>query len=259
MSDPVIFQAAAADGNMRHTFTGLNKAFPNVSIHECIRDVVLPFRKELTRRREFQSAIPWDQNLELWTHEYLNTWSERIKVITYQPTIQNGATLEERRKNQLDFVAETQGKSLEELASAPDASHADRLLPTANPLVLTLTFDHTGKDPDYPQPTPGRIADPMARALITGVDHLLVEMTLSPSADHPRTVNAQDAARWQSALVDLWKLTSVASGERRPYTPTGVDRSQYDGLWNADRAADPKLSDGPGPSTVQQARNNAVS
>ena len=261
MSDPQIFQAAATDGKMRHTFTGLNKAFPNVSIHEVIRDVVLPGRKELTRRPEFQSSTPWDDNICLFVHELLTAWSERIKAITYKPTQLPGTTLAERQQAQRDFIKKAHGDSLETLAKDQAASHADQLLPTANPLSLTLTFDHTGADPDFPQPTPGRFADAMARSLITGMDLLVVEMTVSPSADHPRTVNVQDSARWLSSLADLWNLTDAAAQDRKPYIPTGVDRSQYDRLWNAAGQSDPNLSDGNqnNPSTIQQERTQSDS
>lgn len=246
--DPSIFTAIAADGMMKNSFTMLRKTFPNRHIHVVIRENVFPFRIELARRPEFQSDVRWDEQLVLYSHLYLQNISDAIKRFTHRPVLRSDQPLQDRLNIQRDFIAAANdpSKTLEDLIAQGVPTHNDQVLQPATPFTHTLTFDETGNDPDFPQPTVGRYPDPKARILVYGLDRLVVNMSISPSADAVTTINENDAAIWQSWLVDAYQLVQRAGTTQTPYTPTGIRRSQLDNSWNADGKNDRPYSEGEG-------------
>lgn len=230
---------------MKHTFTGIRTIFPNVAIHKLISEEFLPFRKALCRRPEFQTNGLWEQPLVTFVHSYLDKITKSIRGVTQKDEILSTAPLADRQKAlELNISRMVNDESIESIANDPASSHSDLMLQPATPRIQGLTFDFTGNDPDYPQPTPGRYQDPSARILITGLDICIVEMTNSPSSNASRTVIRNDAANWITWIADLYNVAAQAAVNVNPYIAEGLNRSQYDGIWNADGAADTKLSDG---------------
>jgi hypothetical protein len=245
-SDPTVFKEAAAPGKMRHTFTGIVSTFPNESIHVIIHKI-MAYRKELVKRREFQAETAWDDQLLLFVHSFLQNIGKEIDEVTYHRKWAPGTLLAERQKVQNEFREKAVSKTttVEDLANMMEATHSDEMLVAASPVMYTVTFDYTGENADYPQPTPARIPNETARAFIVGLDHFVVSMTQSNSAWMPRTINQHEAAMFQAQLADLFKLAAIRGGtDSLPHIPTSVDRSQQDRLWNADGAFDPPLTSG---------------
>lgn len=248
-SDPVIYQDTAKPGTMRHTFTGVRPQFSNKAIHKIIESHILPLRRELLQRPEFRSDAMWTADLVTLVQQGLDTIAKEIKQYTYRTDdIVAGKSLDERLKRQQEYMtkANAKGTSLEALALDTEASHADEMTQPADQRIGALSFDWTGEDADYAQPTPGRIPNSGARVVIIGLDRLLVEMTVSNSADHPRSINEYDAATFQTQLADLFNVAAQAGSESNPYLPTGTRRSQLDQVWNADGTYDPTLMSGTG-------------
>lgn len=261
--DPQIFQPAAEQGFMRNTFTGVRATFPNVDIHMIIREKILPFREELCRRPEFQSQVVWREALTLFCHQSLQAISDGIKMHTYRAVMTADQRLADRSRVQSDFIAAANSPNslLEDLLANGIPSHRDQQMNPASPHINTITVDFSGEDPKYPQPSPGRYPDAKMRILVVGLDHLLVEMTNCPSADAPSMINPEDAAFWQSCLVDGYALVTRAGTIQTPYIPTGLGREQYDGIWNANRGFDRPIEDGSAqwsdvPTTLKTASAN---
>lgn len=243
--DPVILNVSAAPGNLKHTFTGIRPVFPNLAIHKIISEEFTPFRAALCRRPEFQSNGLWEQPLVTFCHSYLTKIAGAIRDLTQKDEVSVTAPLTDRQKTLDDSIKRMIGsESLEAIAADSNSTHGDLFLQPATPRIQAITFDWTGIDPDVPQPTPGRFQDPSARVLITGLDVLIVEMTNSPSSNASRTIIRNDAAIWIAWIADLYNVVAQASVNRNPYIPEGLNRSQYDSIWNAAGASDTKLNDG---------------
>jgi hypothetical protein len=260
MSDPVVLQVGADPGSIKNSFTGIRAVFPNVAIHTVISEDFLPFRMALCRRTEFQTPGLWEGPLVTFVQQWLTRISESIRQITAIDELPVDSPLTDRVEALNAHVARMvdKGESLESIANDPRATHGDLMLQPANPRTQTLTFDYTGNHPDFPQPTPGRFKDSSARVLITGLDLLVVEMTNSPSSNATRTVNRHDSALWIGWLADLYNVARFAATNSNPYVPEALQRSQYDSIWNADGAFDPKANQGDGQQGEQTSTSPAT-
>ena len=248
-SDPVVYKDEADAGKMRHTYTGIRASFPNRGIHYIIVDSINPLRRELAVRPEAQQHGRWEMNLVTTVQQGLTDISDNIKKMTNQVSEQMlGASLADRVKKKQDYIdrANSLDVELEELAKDRNATHSDEALGPANARITALNFDYTGADANYPQPTPGRFPNAHFRAVISELDHLVVTMTNSASADHPRTINVYDAMIFQTILSDIFNIVENAGSLQQPVYPTGYTRAQLDGMFNADGTYDPDLNEGSG-------------
>lgn len=247
--DPQVYTDEAQPGKIKHTFTGLRQQFPNQAIHSVILQRILPFRREMFLRPEFQQEQRWETNLVTLFQRGLTDISDAVKEYTDRNSASDvNKSLDERAKDLADFInkANAKDKSLETLAKDVAATHADEQTQPADQRIGSLHFDYTGNNPDYPQPTPGRMPNGSARVVVVGIDRLIVLMSNSHSADHPKTINEHDAAVFQSHLADLFNVIQRAGEVDTPYYPTSLRRSQLDGVFNADGAHDPDINDGSG-------------
>jgi hypothetical protein len=256
--DPEILQVSSAPGLLKNTFTGIRSTFPNVAIHKLISEEFLPFRKALCRRPEFQSVGLWEQPVVTFVQAYLTKIRNSIVEVTSKDEVAVDAPLAERQaalNAHVDRMINT-AETLEDIARDPLASHGDLMMQPATPRVQPLTFNWSGNDADYPQPTPGRYQDPSARVLITGLDMCVVEMTNSPSSNASRTINRYDASIWIGWLADLYNVARHAATNQNPYIPEGLNRSQYDNIWNADGSKDTPLGSGDAQNGEQASTSN---
>lgn len=245
--DPLIYKSAAEVGKMRHTFTGLRPTFANLAVHYVLAKQVLPLRLSIVQQGAGLQDGHIDTTLMTHLHDGLDNITQTLKQMTFEGQAeQAAASLAERRKQQQDFIAKAGDKdySVEQMAQALGASFADALLQPTGSNDPSLQFDWEGKDPDYPQPTPGRFPNADVRMIIVGMDLITVYMTTMPSASIRRHINAEDNARLQAMWADLYGVVSWAGRRTEPYNPTGTMRSQLDSVWNADGAKDPFLNEG---------------
>lgn len=245
--DPLVFKEEAAAGRMRHTFTGLRATFPNLAVHYIIAKQVLPLRLSIVQQAVGQQDRHIDGTLMTHIHDGIDHITQTLKQVTYNGQNDQAAmSLEQRRKAQQAFIekASDKGYTVEEMAKALGASFADSLLQPVGSNDPSLAFDWEGKDPDYPQPTPGRFPNSDLRMIIVGLDLITVYMTTMPSASIRRHINAEDNARLQTMFADLFGVVTWAGQRTEPYNPTGTARSQMDGVWNADGSKDPLLNEG---------------
>lgn len=245
--DPLIYVEAAQPGKMRHTFTGLRTTFPNLGIHYIIAKQVLPLRMLIVQQGAGKQEGPIDVNLMTAIHDGLDNITQTLKTITFtgQGNLAN-ATLDTRRKAQTDFIGQSADckYTVEQMANALGASFADALLQPVGINDPTVSFDFQGKDPDYPQPTPGRFPNNDIRMIIVGLDLITVYMSTMPSASMRRQINQEDNARLQAQFADLYAAASWGAQRSEPYNPTGTMRSQLDSVFNADGQFDPDMNEG---------------
>lgn len=253
--DPIVYQDEPGVGRMRHTFTGLRSTFPNLAVHYVIGKQILPLRIAIVQQGAGQQDGHMDVNLMTHIHDGIDNITQTLKQVTFDGHDElANATLEQRRQRQQDFIKKANDPtySVEEMAKALGASFSDALLQPVGTGDPSLNFDWEGKDPDYPQPTPGRFPNSDVRMIIVGLDLITVHMTVMPSASVRRNINAEDNGRLQAMFADLYGLASWAAQRIQPYNPTGTLRSQMDGVWNADGTADPYLNEGDGQRGEQE-------
>lgn len=246
-ADPIVWTPDTKPGHIKHSFTGLRPAFPNRGLHFVIIDRIIPLRKQLLTRSEKQQPGRWEKSLATYAQEGLESINAGIQHMRHDADTTDLKTLEVRRQERDAFIKRAGVESLEKLAADKDATHTDELLGGTTPRIASVHFDYTGlKDPNMAQATPARVQNSDMRSLIIELDGLVVAMSNSPSADHPRTINEHDAAAFTAALADLFKLVDRAASLTEPYHPSGTLRGQYDDGFNADASFDPEATAGGG-------------
>ena len=220
---------------MKNTFTGTVLQFPNRGIHYMLAEV-MTLRKQCVLRDEFKSLTGWNDSL----NEYLQTGLEKIaatvKRVCYSPS---GVDPVEVRAQRIAQAKDTT-TGLKEVFDGKSINSDDIVMPNL-PLTKEVSYDLTGVDPDYPQPTPDRIPNDTARAFVVGLDYLVVMATNLDSRTQPATISAFECAQLLAMLNELYALTELKGGEKnKSDAPTGVPMSVRPSTFNADGQYDPK-------------------
>ena len=244
-ADPQVFTSVAQPGNMKYTFTGLRMTFPNVAIHYVLQQY-WAYRRAIVYRPEVNVEARWSPAIVTWNQTALMSMVDRIKEVTDQQVFDPDKPLKDRVKAEEDFVKQITSKSedFEALAKAQSATHSDEFMGPADIVEPSISFDLTGNNADFPQPTSSRIKSEYYRDLMIGLDRLAVIMSNSPSSNLPNYVNPRDAAAWLTRIADIWHITNRAGSSEEPYLPDGLWRSQLDAVTNADGSLDRPASEG---------------
>ncbi len=238
----------ADPGKMKHTFTGLRTAFPNSRLHLFLASAYIPFRKELLRRKEVgNSSSGITEPLRTKVLENLQFFMRQLQQYTAETGATSAATLDERIANRTKFMDAVLDKSmkLETLAEQSAATHTDQVLGASVSAINTLTFDYEGvSDRDMAQPTPDRVPSIAIRALIVGLDRLIVDMTNSHSAENQFTFVREDVTSWITRLSDMYHEFELYNTTEWPYLPTNMSLNEVEQRFNADGSFDIAVTEG---------------
>jgi len=241
------FKVEADPGKMKHTLTGLRTEFKNLHVHLIMATCYKPFRQELMRRPEVGSESGMNEALRTMLFESLDCWRKSIQKYQSGEVLDPNITLEDRRSRRTDFAKEIleYDNDFEKISREKSATHTDRVLPPSTNTPESVTFDYTGlNDKDMAQPTPDRVQHPILRALLIGMDKIVVEMSRSHSADNEMTIISQEAVIWLTWISDLWRMVDDYDPNSYPFYPTATSLNERDTVWNADGEFDPNVSDG---------------
>jgi len=223
---------------MQNTFTGAVLQFPNRGIHFLLAEV-MTFRKQLTMRKEFTSQSGWDDAFNNYLKRQLEALCVTVKRVTYSPSAGDAEAvrqkrLEEAQDTSTGLAAAFDGKSINSDDSVMPAMTRDG----------EVTYDLTGADPDFPQPTVSLIPNDHARAVVGGLDNFVVTATNLDSRTQPSTINAAESVQLLHLLNELYSICMLKGGEEnRTEIPTGLMPSQRADTFNADGAHDPTESE----------------
>lgn len=241
------------EGKMKHSFTGLRIAFPNYLIHEIMRNAIIPFRVELMRRPESGGETQVVDALRTYMLDCLQYIRGEFQLHAATAVFDPDATLAERKLKRDTYINTVLNKqnTAEIQTRLPDFTHSDELLQAADSVVHSVTFDYTGLvDRDMAQPTPERVQNSMMRAVVWALDRLIVNMSLSHSADNPRTIIAQEAAAWIADLDEIYNVVDSYDPGKVPFHPTALSLNEKDSMFNADGSYDVAVGAGGAPGEV---------
>lgn len=235
------FEVESKDGFLKHTFTGLRKSFPNLLIHKIINETIVPPRVELIRRTEGGSSSILTDSLRTYLLSALQDIRYGIQEHANTAVFDPQVTLKVRKDTKNAYI----NRILERTNTAeievrkPEFSHSDELLSATDASVHAITFNFQGdKDLDWAQPTRERVDHPVMREVIIGLDRLVVEMSLSHSADDPRTIIAEEAALWISDLDNIYAVVEEYDPGSRTFHPTATSLNERENSFNADGSWD---------------------
>lgn len=248
------FQIEAKDGYLKHTFTGLRKAFPNLMIHKIITETMVPLRVEIMRRTEDGGSGMLTESIRTYVlsaiQDIRNEIQEHANTIVFDPTT-TLATRKARRAAYIARVLDKNNTSEIEVRTA-DFSHSDELLPPSDMSIHSITFNFEGNtDLDWAQPTPERVDHPVLREVVIALDKLVVEMSRSHSADDPRVIIADEAAQWISDIDNIYAVVEDYDPTTRVFHPTATSLNERENSFNADGSWDVPVTAGstPGEAT----------
>jgi len=219
---------------MQNTFTGAVLQFPNRGIHFLISET-MTFRKQLTPRKEFTSQSGWNDAFNDYLKRQLEALCVTVKRITYAVSSSDAEAvrkkrLEDAKNTETGLVESFDGKSI----------NSDEAVMPAMTRDGELTYDWTGADPDFPQPTVGLVPNDHARSIIAGLDNFVVTATNLDSRTQPSTINKTEAVQLLHLLNELHSICMLKGGEaNRAEIPTGLMPSQRSETFNADGQYDP--------------------
>lgn len=230
------FEVEAKDGYLKHTFTGLRKSFPNILIHKIVNETVVPLRVELMRRTEGGSSSILTDSLRTMMLSALQDvrfeFQEHANTAVFDPDV----TLKFRKDQKNAYINRVldRANTAELEVRRPTFSHSDELLPASDASVHSITFNFEGNsDLDWVQPTRERVDHPIIREVIIALDRLVVEMSLSHSADDPRTIIAEEAALWISDLDNIYAVVEEFDPGSRTFFPTATSLNERENSFNA--------------------------
>ena len=250
-----MYNPSTLPGKMKHTFTGLRVEFPNYLMHEIMSSAIVPFRKELMKRPETGGETQVTETLRTYMLDNLQYIRAQFQENAFTAVFDPDATLAER-KNQRDAYINTvlqKTNTAESQTRLDTFTHSDELLPAADSSVHSVTFDYQGlSDRDMAQPTPERVQNSLVRAVVVALDRIIVNMSVSHSADNPRTIIAQEAARWISDIDDVYHTVDSYDPGQAPFHPTAISLNEKDRMFNADGSADVEVGAGSAPGEFDQ-------
>lgn len=241
------FVLGTKDGFMKHTFTGLRKAFPNLIMHKIINEAIVPFRVELIRRTETGGESILTDSLRTYMLNCLHNLRIQIQDHANTAVFDPDATLAQRMKRRDEYINRILDKenTAEKEVRRPEFSHSDELLESLDASVHSVTFDYTGtRDLDFVQPTPERVQNPVLRQVLVAIDRFVVQMSISHSADNPRTILADDAARWISDLDNIYAVVDKYDPGLAVFHPTALSLNERENMFNADGSHDFPVTQG---------------
>lgn len=250
-----MFSQTTEDGKIKHSFTGLRKEFPNYLIHKIINEGILPLRKELMKRPESGGETQITDSLRTYMMTGLDYISRLFQTHAFTKVYDPDATLATRQQDRDSYINSVLDKSStpESRSRQSDFTHSDNLLPAADAAVHSVSFDYVGlTDKDMAQPTPERVQNSVIREVIYGLDLLVVQMTVSHSADNPRTILAQEAARWLTDLDEIYYVVDSYDPGTTPFHPTALSLNEKDNMFNADGSYDVVVGAGGAPGELDE-------
>lgn len=198
--------------NTENSFTGANLEFPNLGIHFILAELV-KFRKQLVVRSEFKSQSGWDNSLNQYLVDELEKLADTLENVTYNPDIVPKEVL-------LMNAADTT-RSLADDYNAYALAHDNVVMPTGRP--RKVVWDLTGNDPDLPQVTIANCPNDYARAFITALDNLFVELTRLDSRFQPQMITKYESVMMRNLLNVMYTITQRKGGEtNRSDIPSGT-------------------------------------
>lgn len=245
-SDPVIFNPQTEPGKVKHSLTGLRITFPNAIIHQYLNTYYKPFRTLLMTisASRGQGPIPEPtitklQSILQESQEYLQRNADQVSAAPM-------ASLKARQATMAAFRQDMLSKDLDALIGDPKANFADYVQIPSFIVAQTVSFDYEGKtNPNFAQPTDGRIKNTGAQALIKAMDMLVVFMSNLPSADQPTTLIRDDASAIIAGLALVYKIAQNI-GNSSNAASLGTTLAEFDNLFNADGKLDPLVMEGSG-------------
>jgi len=199
-----------------NTFAGANLEFPNLGLHFVIAEIV-KFRKQLTVRQEFRSQSGWDNALNSYLVTELEKLADTLENITYNPDVVP--------KEVLELQSADTTRALADDYNAYALAHDNVVMPSGRP--RKVVWDLTGVDPDVPQLTVANCPNDSARAFVTGLDNLFVELTRLDSRFQPQMITKYESTMMRGMLNTLYTITQRKGGElNRSDIPVGTLPSQ---------------------------------
>lgn len=250
-----MYNPSVVPGKMKHTFTGVRPEFPNYLVHEIIRAAIVPFRVELMRRPEAGGETQVTDSLRTYMLDNIQYIREQFQENAFTAVYDPDVTLTERKAKRDVYVNTVLDKSntAEAQTRLESYTHSDEMLPAADSSVHSLTFDFTGlNDRDLAQPTPERVQNPLIRNTIIALDRIVVNMTVSHSADNPRTIIAQEAAAWITDVDGVYHMVDSFDPGKVPFHPTALSLNEKDTMFNADGTYDVEVGAGGTPGELDE-------
>lgn len=241
------YQSAAKDGYLKHTFTGLRKTFPNLIIHKIMNEAIFPFRIELMRRTEGGSASLLEDSLRTYMLDNLRYLANQVKIHANTVVFDPMAKLADMKKRRDAFINRMLDKTIEpeDEVRRAEWSHSDELLQASELSYhsITIAFEGNG-DLDWAQPTRERVRHPILREIIIGLDRLVVVMSQSHSSQNPRMIMADEAARWNTDIYNLYCVVDNYDPGNAVFHPTALSLNERENMFNADGTWDVKATEG---------------
>ena len=243
------FVAEAKDGYLKHTFSSLRKTFPNLVVHKIMNEAIFPVRVELIRRTEGGGETIVGDSLRIYMLDSLEYLSQQIKTHANTNVFDPQAKLSTMKAKRDAFINRQLDKSisLESEVRRVEFTHSDELLEASDPSFHSITVNFEGdKDLDWAQPTRERVQNPLLREIIIGLDKLVVAMSISHSADNPRNILADEAARWNSEVAQLYNVVDSYDPGTAVFHPTALSLNERENTFNADGSYDVPATKGTG-------------
>jgi hypothetical protein len=207
----------------QNTFRGANPEFPNLGIHFLLAEII-KFRKQLTVRQEFRSQSGWNDALNRYMVTEIEKLGDTLENVTYNPDELTLEELESQAANSTRSVAD----DYNDLALTQD----NVLMPVG--VNRHIVWDLTGADLDIPQLEVNNCPNDAARAFVTALDNIFVELTRLDSRHQPYSVTKYESVMVRSLLNVLYTLTQRKGGEaNRSDIPTGTLPSDEAGTFQA--------------------------
>lgn len=237
----------AKDGYLKHTFTGLRKTFPNLLIHKIMNEAIFPFRIELMRRTEGGGASIMEDSLRVYMLDSLKYLSDQVKTHANTVVFDPMATLGDMKKRRDAFINRMLDRTIqpEDEVRKPEWTHSDELIEAADLSFLSITINFEGdKDLDWVQPTRERVPHPIMREIMIGLDKLVVAMSQSHSSQNPRCIIADEAARWNLDILQLYAVVDNYDPGNAVFNPTAMSLNERENMFNADGSFDVPVTKG---------------
>ncbi len=188
----------------QNTFEGTNLKFRNQTIHFILAEII-KFRKQLTVRPEFRQQSGWDNALNKFMVDQLESIADTLENITYNPS---PATLEDLEEESAD----TANSLAKDYDAGVYSIHSDNVVQSVEP-EIEIIWDLTGANLDIPQPTEDKFKNDFGRLFIKGLDALFTHLTRLDCRHQGSGITKYQSVMTRGKLDALFTITQRKGGE----------------------------------------------
>ena len=190
-----------------NTFAGLRLKVNNLAIRGVVAEA-MAFRQQLTRKAEFDDAGGWDDPLNRWLAEELNSIKETLGMVTTQKALPDQDELQALREAN---AADENLDLLQIYNDGKPVSMDDIQMPAASAVSGTLPYTFDGTDENYPQMT-GRPNVQLVN-FCTLLDQMITEATRLSCQASGKTIPPSESAILQQFLNTMFAMLQVKGGQ----------------------------------------------